>query len=189
MQWKLPNFEMFPNNSSWCLGEKNHINESPKVKTMFKIWFFSKGSDDMGWFSACLEILPLSFYLLSYMQSIKPYMTLKRAHWKTLISFWNRASFTGIWSWFFSWILIKKHCFFTNALAAKIRIIFRGLGLFGVVITLPQPSQPKHQIDSIEAPSRHWPLTRPHLEVSSGFRNPEQKVVWGSNALSIIVSS
>ena len=154
--------------------EKKSYQWKPKgLKTMFKFFRYvlSKGSDDMGWFSASLEILPLSFYLLSYMQSIKPYMTLKRAHWKTLISFWNRASFTGIWSWFFSWILIKKHCF-NKCSCCKKASSFEGWGCLGWSLHYPNHPNPNtpNWLDQGTQPTLAIDSTTP--EVLFWFRNP-----------------
>ena len=147
-------------------GRKNHINESPKVKTMFKFQICSfKRKRRYG----------LIFRLFGNSTFILLSFVLHAVH-KTLYdpekSSLEDTHFIlepGIFHRYLELIFqlnFDQKALFQQMFLLQKSIIFRGLGLFGVVITLPQPSQPKH---SKLTRSRHPADTGHWLDHTWGF--------------------
>ena len=69
----------------------------------------------------------------------------------------------------------QKALFQQMFLLQKSASSFEGWGCLGWSLHYPNHPNPNTaEIDSIKAPSRHWPLTRPHLRFCSGFVIPDK---------------
>ena len=148
--------------------EKKSYQWKPKGQKQCLRYVFLKGSDDMGWFSACLEILPLSFYHFvlhavhkalydpekSWLEDthfiVEPGIFHRYLEPKISVEFWSKS-------------IVSSQMFFLQKSASS----FEGWGCLGW--SLHYPNHPNPNTDSIKAPSRHWPLTRPHLREVLGL--------------------